>query len=450
MKKAVSKLLPLLGFLFIAAYIRSATVDVVYTDYMRLVNSYLPDVWSFKPYLHADILTRIPINYLERIINVKLFGYSTTFDMLLGALFFSISAALIAGWMSAKKTGSGYIVAVLLVFFSLDKWEMFTNGSGWVHFLFFAMLYYHFVVYDRVRNGKAKKGDNEKLLWLPSFTILLIAGPYTAIYAGTFTIVYTVDLILRKDRKNIGRLTALLIPTLLYILSRSASVEEYAGATDMSFMQVMTTQPMTVIAMVVKSFASMIIGGETAVQYGIPDAVLWILGLTVMAAYVVAVVVNFKSGLIKKTALPLLLIAAGLVSHGVVALGRWIFLDDMYGMSSRYALQFQSGIIGIILTFIMSRRAANADGRRANGCVKSQIAGAIFMALVIAGHLVTTGREIDLASARHDAFENMRFVALTYEEQDDATLKSVLQYSKPDMTRKALKILEDNNLNIFR
>ena len=67
------------------AYIRAATVDVIYTDYVRLIHSYLPNVWSFEPYTHADVLTRMPINYIERMINVGIFGYSTTFDMLLGA-----------------------------------------------------------------------------------------------------------------------------------------------------------------------------------------------------------------------------------------------------------------------------------------------------------------------------------------------------------------------------
>lgn len=76
---------PIFGFLFVMAYIRAATVDVIYTDYVRLIHSYLPNVWSFEPYTHADVLTRMPINYIERMINVGIFGYSTTFDMLLGA-----------------------------------------------------------------------------------------------------------------------------------------------------------------------------------------------------------------------------------------------------------------------------------------------------------------------------------------------------------------------------
>ena len=139
--------MPLFGFLFLTAYIRSATVDVVYTDYIRLINSYLPDVFSLKPYLHADVLTRIPINYFERIINVVLFKYSTTFDMMLGALGLAASAWVIGAYAFEKKISAAVTAVLMLIIFSLDKWEMLTNGTGWVHFWAFACFYYHYLVF---------------------------------------------------------------------------------------------------------------------------------------------------------------------------------------------------------------------------------------------------------------------------------------------------------------
>ena len=94
-RKMTVRLLPLFGFLFLTAYLRSATADVVYTDYIRLVNSYLENVYSLSPYLHGDVLTRIPVNYLERIVNVRFFHYSTMFDMMLGAFFLALNAYLL-------------------------------------------------------------------------------------------------------------------------------------------------------------------------------------------------------------------------------------------------------------------------------------------------------------------------------------------------------------------
>ena len=86
-------MLPVLGVLFCLWYVKNATCDVVYSDYIRLVNSYLPDVYDPDKFFVPDVLTRIPINYLCRIVNVELFGFSITFERVLGV----VSLGL-AGW----------------------------------------------------------------------------------------------------------------------------------------------------------------------------------------------------------------------------------------------------------------------------------------------------------------------------------------------------------------
>ena len=87
MKRRVFLGLPvILGILFYIWYIFHASDNVAYSDYIRLINSYLPDVTNPAKFFVPDILTRVPITYLGRIINVKLFGYNTYFDMILGVL----------------------------------------------------------------------------------------------------------------------------------------------------------------------------------------------------------------------------------------------------------------------------------------------------------------------------------------------------------------------------
>ena len=51
----------LAGVLFSLYYVRNASYDVVYSDYIRLVNNYLPDVWNPDKFFVPDILTRIPV-----------------------------------------------------------------------------------------------------------------------------------------------------------------------------------------------------------------------------------------------------------------------------------------------------------------------------------------------------------------------------------------------------
>ena len=75
-------LLPVIGTAFGLWYVQSAFVDVVYSDYIRLVNSYLPDVWNPDKFFVGDILTRIPLNYAARIINVTFFDIQINFALM--------------------------------------------------------------------------------------------------------------------------------------------------------------------------------------------------------------------------------------------------------------------------------------------------------------------------------------------------------------------------------
>ena len=61
--------LPILGILFYLAYLKRSAIDMVYSDYIRLINSYLPDVWNPAKFWVPDLLTRVPVNFLARIIN---------------------------------------------------------------------------------------------------------------------------------------------------------------------------------------------------------------------------------------------------------------------------------------------------------------------------------------------------------------------------------------------
>ena len=161
--------------------------------------------------------------------------------------------------------------------------------------------------------------------------------------------------------------------------------------------------------------------------------------MIVILGYIYAIYVNFKSGLYKETAFPMLLILSGLISHGIVFLTRWIFKSDDYMMSSRYALQFQSGVLGIILTLAQTDK---------HFVIKPLSVS--FIIIILAGHLCTTGREIRIAKYRKENFENMRSVAVNYQNETDETLKKVLQYHDPEKTRNALRILEENGWNVFR
>ena len=177
--------LPVLGMIFYLAYIRRSAIDMVYSDYVRLINSYLPDVWNPDKFFVADLLPRIPVNFLERGLNVMIFGYSVTVDRIMGILGFGLSALVIGRYSRKKELCPVWYAAMMIVMFSLNKWEMLYNGTGWAHFLAFGLFFWNYALLDQVYEKgfrNAKKSELVLLFVLPFVITIGAAGPYCAIY----------------------------------------------------------------------------------------------------------------------------------------------------------------------------------------------------------------------------------------------------------------------------
>ncbi len=448
-------------------YIKDATYDIVYSDYIRIVNKYLPDVWAPENFFRADVLTRIPVNYPERALNLALFHYSTTFDMALGALGLAVSALVLGRYCDSKKVGIGWYIFLMFIMFGLDKWEMLTNGTGWVHFWAFAFFYYHYMVFDRVLYGRPKKFDRALLLILPPVITLCIAGPYCAVYSVVMILSYlAVWAAGAWQKKKTGENTLpmsgrycliciimVVIPLLLYFWSDSYAIEDHDGAIKITLLEMLGQDPGFFPQFLIRSLASMVVGEETFLELeeaGIFSiGVVYVLGIMLALAYLVALWLNVKDKLYKKTAVPLMLLFAGMGNHAVVMLSRYIYARTGYGMSSRYALQYQAGLFGIILTFALVRKYAAESHRAAK-----TILTFAFCAVLFAGHAYTDVREIQKAPYREEYGENIGNAALQYEILSDDELRGTFDYrpsreeSAADI-RRALRILKENHLNIF-
>lgn len=504
-KKYLYPALPACGVMFYILYLNRAAIDMVYSDYIRLINSYLPDVWNPEKFFVPDLLTRIPVNYLERGLNVMLFGYSVTFDRVMGVLSFGLSALVIAAYSKDKKLGAGWYLVLMAVMFSLNKWEMLYNGTGWAHFLAFAFFFYHYYVLDRVYGGRENPGDMVRLFLLPTVVTIGVAGPYCAVYS--MTIILAIVFIWGRNRlpgaKAAGLLTAVTLPLLLYLWSNSLAVYEYSNAVDIPLFTAFFQEPKFFLKFFLKSFASMIFGVELMGRHmeGLPGEVLLLLGLFVLAAYFLALWMNFYYGFYKRTIFPLMLLAGGGMNHLMVLVSRYIFMpNDLYGMSSRYALQYQVGILGILLTFGLAagrryRKTAGApvapgydrdagkvgkvekdrkleklgksekdrkfeklgksgknkkDGRAQGGQNRAIQALTMFIASVfLLGNLLTTAEEFSFGKYRREYNEKNREILLDFESYGEEELETILEYHKPGV-KAALTILKENGWNIFR
>ena len=301
---------PAAGVLFYLAYLHRSSIDMVYSDYIRLINSYLPDVWDPEKFFVPDLLTRIPVNYLERGINVELFGYSVAFDRVMGVLAFGLSALAIGIYARRQRIGLFWYGAAMVIMFSLNKWEMLYNGTGWAHFLAFAFFFFNYVLLDRVyevRNGRktVNGGRISGRSWrrmliglavLPAVITIGVAGPYCAIYTMTLLLSYGFIALrnrffmyqVRKehdpdwkrdrraaaigvidsrmcaltDRQIVCLLAAAVWPLLLYLWSNSQAVYEHAGTVDTPLLTAFLQEPKFFIKFFFYSFSSTVFGVE--------------------------------------------------------------------------------------------------------------------------------------------------------------------------------------------
>ena len=464
LKSLIYIILPILGTVFVCWYITQSTCDVVYSDYIRLVNSYLPDVYDLKKFLVPDVLTRIPINYLERIINVEFFGFSVTLDRMLGAVGLGLAGLVFAAYCKRRRLGLMWFVILMAVMFSLNKWEMITNGSGWAHFLAFAGFYYHELVLDRVWSGQGKKGDKARLCILPWLIILGAAGPYGASYAAILLVSYLYCMIRsgQKGEKEDQRWFVVwffcaLIPLLLYILSNSYVIEEHAGDTGRPLWVILSDNPTFPIRFLLKSFAGILVGGEELTNWMnsglLSNKACYGIGLFVICGYLAALWMNIRYRLYERAIMPMLLLLGGGLNHLLVFLTRYIFEKESYALnSSRYTLQFQVGIFGILLTFALVLQIEQKFW------MVGRTLAAIFSVAILLGNGYTTYHELEMAPYRKEWFEARAERALEvpeltdeeFEAQGDELADFFEYWNGNDKIRNAYRILEENHWNVFR
>ena len=254
-------LLSFLMALAILFYVLLSTTDVLYSDYIRLVNSYLGKPFQLGDLLQKDILTRIPLTYVFRGINRHFFGYTLIFDRTLGVLGLFLSSITLLLFMRKKQLPFLQQLLFLILFYSLNKWEMLLNGSGYIHFLAFSAFYDYFYALDQ---AFSKKSSLLVLSLYPPF-ILLVAGPYClAVFLSCFAMFFF--LALGKKLWDMKGTILLLISNglclFLYLLSNHYAVYEYAGAESISLREVLQNHLLFVVKFIFYGFSSMLVSGE--------------------------------------------------------------------------------------------------------------------------------------------------------------------------------------------
>lgn len=485
-------LLSFLMALAILFYVLLSTTDVLYSDYIRLVNSYLGKPFQLGDLLQKDILTRIPLTYFFREINRYSFGYTLIFDRTLGVLGLFLASKPLLLFMRKKQLSFLKQLLFLLLFYSLNKWEMLLNGSGYIHFLAFSAFYDYFYALDQ---AFSKKSSLLVLSIYPPF-ILLVAGPYClAVFLSCFALFFF--LALGKKLWDMKGTILLLISNglclFLYLLSNHYAVYEYAGAESISLREVLQNHLLFVVKFIFYGFSSMLVSGENLEKL-LRDGVIQGKGIVLIGAFVLFFYIfmtllylwkffassgngggkvfskkndgapslnqgqkeavnpieknpmaaekggeTFYFGL-----LPGLLLLHGLASHALVFLTRYMFLKESYAFQSRYALQYQSALLGAFLLLFLWKNENRASlGQKARTAQGRLAVCLLFSGIFLLGTLWTDRSEWGKSMYRREHYERMWSYSHDLSAYSDEELEDVFEYRHGgERIRKAFAIWE--------
>ena len=463
---------------FLGFYILSASADIVYSDYIRLTTSYLGETFSFHDLLTKDILTRIPVSFLFREINIAFFHYSITFDRFLGLFGLLLTSIPLLLFMSKRRIGIFFSVAILLIFYSLNKWEMLLNGSGYAHFLSFALFYLFFYLLSE----RVGKGSSLLSLSVFPFLFLLTGGPYAiAVYGAAILSLFFLFLAgkIRDKRGSLVLLLSSFVSTFLYFLSNHYAVYEYAGAKSISLKEVLLTKMTFVLKFFGFGFSSLLFSGENLEEWLSSGAVqgkqLFLLGALILLFFLLTVLFFLKDlffgekrgekGKSLTGLFPALLLLHGLLSFALVFLSRYIFLRPEYAVQSRYALQYQSALLGALLLLYLNtggqeagvessaesgKLEGDADKKAEPRRALPQIISIGITLLFLGGTLYTAKTELLKAPYRRLHYETMLHSVNRIEDMDEEELERLFEYRHgKERILKAFSILKERKLNCF-
>ena len=487
-----SLLLSFLMALAILFYVLLSTTDVLYSDYIRLVNSYLGKPFQFGDLLQKDILTRIPLTYFFREINRYSFGYTLIFDRVLGVLGLFLASKPLLLFMKKKQLPFSQQLLFLILFYSLNKWEMLLNGSGYIHFLAFSVFYDYFYALDQ---AFSKKSSLLVLSIYPPF-ILLVAGPYClAVFLSCFALFFF--LALGKKLWDMKGMILLLISNglclFLYLLSNHYAVYEYAGAESISLKEVLQNHLLFVVKFIFYGFSSILVSGENLEKL-LRDGAIQGKGVVLLGAFVLFFYMfmtllylwkffaSSKNSGTKTFAtknkeafssqqrqmaeqkqadknaltgenvgepfyfglLPGLLLLHGLASHALVFFTRYMFLKESYAFQSRYALQYQSALLGAFLLLFLWKNENRTSLGQKSRMGQGRLAFCLLISgIFLLGTLWTDRSEWGKAMYRREHYERMWSYSHDLSAYSDEELEDVFEYRHGgERIRKAFAIWE--------
>lgn len=468
----------IIGVVLLIVYIFKSSIDIPVSDYMRIINYYLEDVTDLHYLFSTECIVRVPITFLFRYINVKIFHYSVFFDRIVGIIgigFFNFIICKYAYKLFDKnifKIISYFVISLLS--FSLMSWEMILNGTGYPHLLTMGFIVLTYYLFDNIvinDDLKSQKKYFKILCFLIPITCLLFAGSYAVSFVCVlvlFCAIYYIVSIVKTKKGDKSLFIIAIISTiclLLYFISNSIGEPLVpVGITEIGLVEAITKDLTYPIRFLIKSLASSIIGYENfkfAIEHNnMPEILPMIYGSIYLAIIFITMIVTFVKKYFSKYSFLMMMALTGIANYGLIFLARYKFLRDDYGTSSRYSIQYiflTIAVVLILLKFIeeiiYSRTENNEKVFYIKKFLKSFVAFSVSLAsliVILSGHLLTDYDEIIKMPLRTIAYVTAFEATKTLDEFDEETIGNLFEYKRgKNQIIRAFKILEDNNLSIY-
>ena len=313
---------------------------------------------------------------------------------------------------------------------------------------------------------------------------------------------------IRDKRGSLVLLLSSFVSTFLYFLSNHYAVYEYAGAKSISLKEVLFTKMTFVLKFFGFGFSSLLFSGENLEEWLSSGAVqgkqLFLLGGLILLFFLLMALLFLKDlffgekdssddcipekekGKSLTGLFPALLLLHGLLSFALVFLSRYIFLRPEYAVQSRYALQYQSALLGALLLLYLNTGGQEAgvekkrnrdreieDRKKGEKVKKDENAESVKLAgdvdkkaeprrallriisigitlLFLGGTLHTAKTELLKAPYRRLHYETMLHSVNRIEEMDEEELERLYEYRHgKERILQAFSILKERKLNCF-
>ena len=317
---------------------------------------------------------------------------------------------------------------------NLNQWEIFTLYCNFPFMLRVFLFMLTFYLLDRLfHSEKGGWGKTIGLILLGVFAMLFCGQGYLFGLYGAIFCVTVLDLFLIRRKAVLKQQIAILAAFTLAIAYYFATlfVVDLAGSgIGMSIMYY------------VKGFLIML--GATVMPNNIaPDYPLAIgaVGALILALTVIALIRYFKSGMFRKTYLPLFLLIYAFINILAIEYGRADYFGLISLSSSRYIVETSMGILGLVMIYWDWFTAVWKDKKR---CRYFALAAAI---LFIALNLIDDRIEWRMGRYRHEYGVRMIDIAYNIDTASDDDL--VIFQSDPLYVRHGIEVMREHELCIF-